>query len=508
MLRKFGTISFIVILLAGLVGAAAASPLGMSRAHPDLLEYAAAHPDSVVRVIAAKSHPNSRLAEIVRSLGGEAVHNLSMIDAVAAILPAKSVVELANSPGVRWVAMDGPMESANGKGGNGGGSTPTPTPTNPSNYYLNTLRVHQVWNMGLRGEGISIAIIDSGVTRHKDFQVDPTRAKPDSRIVIQLAFNSSGASANDVAGHGTHVGGIAAGSGYHSNYAYSGIAPKANLISLRVSDDTGMSYESDVVAAMQWVFDNKTTYNIRVVNLSLNSSVESSYHTSPISAAAEVLWFNGIVVVASAGNKGPAGGPNTIRSAPANDPFIITVGASDEKTNSNRGDDTIANFSSSGQTLDGFSKPDIIAPGKDIISVLTGAGGWKFLYPDRIVASEYFRASGTSMAAPMVSGAVALLLQDEPNLTPDQVKYRLLNTATTVGSYPYLDVYAAVTGTTTQSSNTGKVASQLLWTGSNPVNWNSVSWNSVSWNSVSWNSVSWNSVSWNSVSWNSVFFGP
>jgi serine protease AprX len=106
---------------------------------------------------------------------------------------------------------------------------------------------------------------------------------------------------------------------------------------------------------------------------------------------------------------------------------------------------------------------------------------------------------------------VALLLQDEPNLTPDQVKYRLMNTGSTIqgipgdpNSYPYLDVYSAVTGTTTESANQGQLASQLLTTGSNPITWNSVGWNSVGWNSVGWNSVGWNSVGWNSVGWNSV----
>jgi serine protease AprX len=111
------------------------------------------------------------------------------------------------------------------------------------------------------------------------------------------------------------------------------------------------------------------------------------------------------------------------------------------------------------------------------------------------------------MAAPMVTGAVVLLLQDEPNLTPDQVKYRLLDSARVIGGGdPYLDIYAAVTGTSTESANTGLLASQLLWTGDDPVSWESVAWNSVAWNSVAWNSVAWNSVAWNSVAWNSMTF--
>ena len=301
--------------------------------------------------------------------------------------------------------------------------------------------------------------------------------------------------------------GIAAGSGYRSDGAYAGVAPKANLISLRVSDDAGMSYESDVVSALQWVYDNKSGYNIRVVNLSLNSTAPVSYHQSPLDAAVEILWFNGVVVVASAGNYSTGPG-NPILSAPANDPFIITVGAMDEKGTSNRRDDVWANFSAIGKTQDGFSKPEIHAPGKDIVSVYNGAGQWASLYPDRVVMNnDYFRLSGTSMSAPMVAGVVALLLQDEPNLTPDQVKYRIINSSPWQGSVRYLDAYAVIKGTSTNSSNTGIAASQLLWTGSNPITWNSVGWNSVGWNSVGWNSVGWNSVGWNSVGWNSTFWG-
>jgi serine protease AprX len=121
---------------------------------------------------------------------------------------------------------------------------------------------------------------------------------------------------------------------------------------------------------------------------------------------------------------------------------------------------------------------------------------------------EYFRLSGTSMSAPMVTGAAVLLLQDEPELTPDQVKYRLIDSARFIGSgYAYLNIYAAVTGNSTESANTGITASQLLWSGDDPVTWESVAWNSVAWNSVAWNSVAWNSVAWNSVAWNSVFWG-
>lgn len=269
---------------------------------------------------------------------------------------------------------------------------------------------------------------------------------------------------------------------------------------------------ADVVAGLQWVLANKNTYDIRVVNLSLNSSVAESYQTSPLDAAVEILWFNKIVVVASAGNQG-----SSAIYPPANDPFIITVGAADDKGTSGISDDVMASFSAYGQTSDGFKKPDLVAPGANVVARLVNQNmGVALTHPANKVGDSYFRMSGTSMAAPMVSASVALLLQDEPALTPDQVKYRLTATAnknwagynSARSGAGYLDVYAAVRGTTTQSANTGVMASQLLSTGSAPITWGSVGWNSVGWNSVGWNSVGWNSVGWNSVGWNSDYWAP
>ena len=197
---------------------------------------------------------------------------------------------------------------------------------------------------------------------------------------------------------------------------------------------------------------------------------------------------------------------------------MITVGATDDKATLGTGDDSIATFSAYGTTESGFAKPDLVAPGRMIIGLLSendklsiGLG-----HPSNRVDNTYFKMSGTSVSAPMVSGAVALLLQDEPTLTPDQVKYRLMATAnkswtgynvSTAGA-GYLNIYNAVYGTTTQSANTGILPSQLLSTGTNPITFGSVGWNSVGWNSVGWNSVGWNSVGWNSVGWNSDYWGP
>jgi serine protease AprX len=502
--QKYSQIIISFSLLVGLlVPTRLPGNLATQKVHPRLVEIAGKTPDQTVSVIVQVKSDQLNSQQRILDLEGLVTGELPLINAFTVRLSAQAALDLGSDPSVRWISLDAPLESSKRKVAQESEEVLPPQ----VNYFLDTLNVRPVWEMGLKGHGVAVAVIDSGVTPEKDLQVDPTKAKPNSRVLEQLTFNSNAGHVNDATGHGTHVAGIIGGSGYRSGGLYAGIAPEVNFISLKISDETGMAYESDVIEAMQWVLDHKDNYNIRAVNLSVNSTEESSYHASPLDAAAEILWFNGIVVVASVGNKRSDSGYSTANAAPANDPFIITVGASNENGSAEFSDDTLSPFSAHGMTADGFRKPEIIAPGTDIISIL-GPGDWISEHPDHVVMDgEYFRLSGTSMSAPMVTGAVVLLLQDEPNLTPDQVKYRLTNAGQFIDGEPYLDVYAVVTGNSAQSANTGLVPSQLLWTGDDPVAWDSVAWNSVAWNSVAWNSVAWNSVAWNSVAWNSVFWG-
>ncbi|MFN8597453.1 MAG: S8 family peptidase [Anaerolineae bacterium] len=394
-----------------------------------------------------------------------------------------------------------------------GGCVQCENATKLKSSYPKSVKADQVWNNAsyLQGQNMTVAVVDSGIVEAADLHAETGL----SRVVARVQFASSTASSDDFYGHGTHVAGIIAGNGLDSRGNYIGIAPHANLIDVKVMDDTGVGLMSDVVAGLQWVYDHRAEYNIRVVNLSLNSTVAESYHTNPLDAAVEILWFNGIVVVTSAGNAGA----NAVYP-PANDPFVITVGAVDDKETVNPTDDTVASFSAYG-TPQGFAKPDVVAPGKDIVSLLSSDdNNLASSHPANIVTgpdgSVYFRMSGTSMAAPVVSGAAALLLQDEPNLTPDQVKYRLMATANknwsgynaTQAGAGLVDIYAAINGTTVQSANTGVTASQLLWSGTTPVSWGSVQWGSVQWGSVQWGSVQWGSVQWGSVQWGSDYWGP
>ena len=382
--------------------------------------------------------------------------------------------------------------------------------------YREVVGAEALWQeTGLDGKGITVAVVDSGISDHIDLHQEANNANQaadsSSRISDSVVFGGYG-SPMDEYEHGTHVAGIIAGNGNASKGEYKGIASGVNLLNVRVSNEYGLTYVSDVIDSLQWVYENKDVYNIRIVNLSLTSTAPESYHTSPLDAAVEILWFNGITVVVAAGNNGTADGPVTIYP-PANDPFVITVGAVEDRGTPELDDDFVGTFSAYGTTESGFAKPELIAPGRNLISLLASADATAYKYhPKHRVDDFYFRMSGTSMSAPVVSGAIALLLQDEPDLTPDQVKYRLMATANQNWSgydaakagAGTVDAYAAVYSDTSDSANQGIIPSYMLSTGEGGVDFDSVGWNSVGWNSVGWNSVGWNSVGWNSVGWNSV----
>jgi serine protease AprX len=501
---RFFSLLVVITMLLGLNAPLFALPAAkVSNAHPALLQIADQDPEQTVAIIVQKANHGANLAAQIEKMGGEITQELTIINAFAAIMPARAAVELASSPHVRWVSLDAPMVEAS--------CVDCVTSASLVNNYVKSVQADKVWNLAtpLQGQGIGVAVLDSGVNYQTDLYTLMGRNRVVASVSTQDGYNQS---TFDGYGHGSNVAGIVGGNGRTSGGKYIGIAPLVDIINVKVCDDLklGECTAQAVVSGLQWVLEHKNTYNIRVVNLSLNTTVAESYHTSPIDAAIEVLWFNGIVVVVSAGNKGTAG-----LYPPANDPFAIVVGAADDKNTVSISDDKIAGFSSYGTTVDGFAKPDLVAPGINIISLMGNSGmGLPAEHPQNVIDGSYFKMSGTSVAAPIVSGAVALLLQDEPNLTPDQVKYRLTATANkNWGGYSqskagagYLDVFAAINGTTTQSANTGTLPSQMLSTGSEPISWGSVGWNSVGWNSVGWNSVGWNSVGWNSVGWNSDYW--
>ena len=208
---------------------------------------------------------------------------------------------------------------------------------------------------------------------------------------------------------------------------------------------------------------------------------------------------------------------------PANDPFVITVGATNDQGTTNPADDQVASFSAYGTTEDGFTKPDVVAPGMNIVSLLASPhAALAQAHPDHIVPpGSYFRMSGTSMSAPVTAGAAALLLQGNPKLNPDQVKYQLISTAyalnTAAAGAGEINVYAAAHQTIGTRANHGLILSRMLWNDSNPVaydsgnwtsgNWTSGNWTSGNWTSGNWTSGNWTSGNWTSDSWTSDYWG-
>ena len=363
--------------------------------------------------------------------------------------------------------------------------------------------VNKLWS---DAKAATIAVVDSGV--------DASRADVAGRVKAQVSFVSSAYpnAAGDGRGHGTFVAGIAAGSAP----GYAGAAPNADIVSLDVMDDSGAGKTSDVIAAAEWIYQNKAAYNIRVANFSLHSGAVNHFWLDPLNVAVEKLWHSGVVVVAAAGNYGTAGAASGVRYAPGSDPFVITVGAVDIGGTSRPRDDARAPWSAYGRTPDGFWKPEICAPGRYMVGPLPAGSTLAAEKSDKIVAAGYAELSGTSFAAPVISGIAAQALARNPGWTPDQVKSALMRRARDVpqaaaGSCGVGQVNAVQSVlATTDTPNPNLALNRFLTTtadGStvfNAVSWTDVSWSDVSWDAVSWSDVSWSDVSWDAVSWSDV----
>ena len=330
----------------------------------------------------------------------------------------------------------------------------------------------QLQQSGINGKGVTIAVLDTGIWTGGGQNFS-------TRILGSVDIVAGGGVpvTSDPFGHGTHVASIAAGGATTLLGTSFGIAPAANLVIVRAFDATGAGSYSNVIAGLNWILTNQKKYNIRVVNLSFGASPESYYWNDPLDQAVMAAWKAGIVVVASAGNSGPQ--PMTI-GVPANVPYVITVGAmTDNFTPSNTNDDKLASFSSTGPTYEGFVKPELVAPGGHMVGSLWYQSYLASIAISRMNSSEsLFVMSGTSQAAAVTTGVVALMLQANPNLTPDQVKCHLIASAQpalTSAGVPAYSVFqqgaglvnapAAVYSTATGCANQGlNVAADLAGT--------------------------------------------
>lgn len=362
--------------------------------------------DSVNVLVRYKRTIDDTQIDKIKKRGGAELGRFVNTGHAIASVPAGKLQDLAADPDIEYIAPDRPVKA----------NLDVSRAATMAEYAIAT---------GLTGQGIGVAVIDSGVGDHPDL--------PKSRIVYSQAFGFK--DGNDQYGHGTPVAGIIGGSGASSGGRYRGIASGVRIVNLRVLGPEGEGTDSAVIAAIDRAIELRGRFNIRVINLSLGRPPVETYKQDPLCQAVEAAWRAGIVVVVAAGNEGRNDavgnkGYGTIL-APANHPLVITVGALKTMNTSLRDDDLIASYSSKGPTaFDHVLKPDLIAPGNLVISTQgKGAQTLEQKYPANALNGSYFRLSGTSVAAPMVSGAVALLLQRSPKLTPDQVKAILMRSA-------------------------------------------------------------------------------
>lgn len=287
-----------------------------------------------------------------------------------------------------------------------------------------TLNAPFSWNMDITGKGITTAVIDTGIYPHNDL------IKPVNRILAFKDFVKKKKQPYDDNGHGTHVAGNIASSGLSSNGLYKAPAFNSCLVGVKVLDKKGSGSYSRIISGLEWCIENKNIYGIRIICMSLGSDAADSYRDDLICEAVEAVWKSGIVVCAAAGNEGPK--YKSIAS-PGIDPIIITVGASDDRNTSDTEEDIVADFSSRGPTVDGLEKPDLLCPGKNIISLRSPRSRLDKNLKENRVGRHYISLSGTSMATPLCCSVVALLLEKNPGFTPDQVKAALVKACTDMG---------------------------------------------------------------------------
>jgi len=407
---------------------------GQAAEHKIAAELRNRAPDETVDVIVQFRHPPTD-AQHQRMLyrGAHLKRSLDIIQAAHYSLSANQIAAISEDPDVEFISPDRPVYATAYTG-------------NPD-YGWRTVGADMATSVfNVDGNGIGVAVIDSGVNSHPDLgqSGSDNGHKSDgsgnsSRVVFQASL-IPGLGPNDDYGHGTHVAGIIAGNGTESSgpqysYLVHGIAPKVNIVSLRVLDANGVGTDSAVIYAIQTAIALKNQFNIRVINLSLGRPVATSYQLDPLCLAVQQAWQAGIVVVVAAGNSGRDNtlgtyGYGTI-TAPGNSPYVITVGAMNTVGTIARSDDKITSYSSKGPTaIDHIVKPDLVAPGNRIISLRDSGSTLDSMYPGNRVAagvysngnnpnaSDYYVLSGTSMAAPMVSGAAVLLIAQNPAVTP------------------------------------------------------------------------------------------
>jgi serine protease AprX len=487
-----------------------------------------AMPRRLLDVIVQGAGSAVEAARAVLATGGEVSRVLPIVDGVSARVPAESLDALESDPAVRSVTADDPI----GFVGTADDST--------SHRIQKIVRSERLWSQGMDGSGTTVALLDTGV-----YAAHPDLA---GRVVAcKDLTHEAGTEAHcaDTFGHGTFMAGLIAGDGTASNGRYTGTAPAAKLVSVKAAGFDGATDVSTVLAGIQWIVAHKDVYGIRVMNLSLGTDSSQDYRVSPLNYAVERAWASGIAVVVSAGNSGP--GAATVMK-PGDDPYVITVGASNDEGSMAVSDDRVPVFSSRGPTrANGLSKPDLVSPGVHTVSLRSPGSAIDQRYgATAALDGSYFKGTGTSMATATVTGIVAQMLDGEPELTPDQVKFRLMSTARPIADRAGLvagaglvDAQAAATSGDMRSANQGLSLSdglgslqadrgsagieivtplgQLALQGeyiaqtdvtkvslTNPaglVPWAGATWKAEGWDPASWEGATWKTDEWAGATW-------
>jgi serine protease AprX len=473
-----------------------------------LLSAAQQSPNRNFRVILQ----GARAVPAVRQSGATLERSLRTISGASAAVTGRQLVSLASTRGVAAITLDRPVRLTDDSGDDSGTFW-------SDQQWPYAVRAQKDWHKAAKGKlpiPPTIAVVDSGIQANRaDFGNG-------ADVLAQVTMVNTGTqnSAGDGYGHGTFVAGLADGGAD----GVAGTSPTAPLVSIDVLDDQGIGLTSDVIAACDWIVQNKAKYNIKVANFSLQSSAAASVFWDPLDRAVEKLWFDNVTVVTASGNYGVAGRPSGVLYAPANDPFVITVGADDIGNTVGSGNDTAAPFTAWGYTYDGFAKPEISAPGRYLIGPVPDGSTLATTRPDDVVSPGYMELSGTSFASPIVAGAAAYLLALNPKWKPDEVKGALMLGAKAEPNAIPLSVGVglvdlATAGQVNKPRNANLALDKFVhpdkgfdtaaWQKEalkNP-NWDGPTWNAAAWGSAAWGSAAWGSAAWGSAAWGSAAWG-
>ncbi len=459
----------------------------------------------------------STFAEVADTIPtGVRVTELPIVDSVAAFLTPKEIAQLSSSDVVTDILADNAVY---------GFEVPSSMDVTNLTIGLGNLTP---WNEGgPDGAGVTVAILDSGIATNTDLD--------ESRITGWKDFVNGQALPYDDAGHGTFVAGLIAGDGTaslpieqggHATVQLRGVAPAANVVGIKVLDNTGQGRASDLIAGIAWAVENRRDLGIDVLNISIGGNPVASVKHDPVAMAVEYAWQNDIVVVCAAGNEGDFGAGGIL--SPGNDPLVITVGATDTRQTADPADDAVADYSSVGPTLfDEIAKPDLVAPGNRLVSLRAAGSYIDTNFPENLLTleeyaptsptgtqSNYLRLSGTSASAPVVSGAVALMISEDPTLSPDDVKVRLMATADPVAGATVfqqgagtLDVDEALASSLRATS---PALSAFVGNGKYSLKqkhydkWEERSWAKYGWTKFKWTKFKWTKFKWTKFKWTDI----